>query len=247
MGAMVKYPKTPRLAAILESELSRWRRSTAVVEEKVDGANAAVHFSGDGLVLQSRGHVLSGGPGEAQFDLLKSWVAEHEGTLRERLGMRYVVFGEWCYAKHRVFYDALPAYFLEFDVLDKERGEFLSTRRRRVLLAGGPLVSVAVLHERPFDKVTSFGAFIGPSTYKTDRWRELFEERMRGGFERHYAASETDISRQMEGVYVKVEDDERVIGRMKVLRPGLEKVRMDDAKWLRRPLFPNELARPNDR
>jgi hypothetical protein len=44
-----------------------------------------------------------------------------------------------------MFYDDLPNYFLEFDMLDREAGIFLSTDRRHGLLAGPPVHSVPVL------------------------------------------------------------------------------------------------------
>ena len=117
-----------------------------VVEEKVDGANAGLSFGAGGrLLLQSRGHFLTGGPRERHFALFKAWAARHRERFRAALGTRYVLYGEWLYAKHTVFYDALPHYFLEFDVLDTTDGSFLSTGRRRALLADLPLVSVPVL------------------------------------------------------------------------------------------------------
>lgn len=82
-----------------------------VVEEKIDGANAGVCFVGGVLHLQSRGHFLTGGPRERHFALLKSWARCHEARLREVLGERYVMYGEWTYAKHTIFYDALPTTF----------------------------------------------------------------------------------------------------------------------------------------
>ena len=59
----------------------------------------------------------------------------------EVLGTRYVMYDEWVYAKHTVFYDKLPHYFLEFDVLDRQTGRFLDTPSRCELLtplAAGP-------------------------------------------------------------------------------------------------------------
>ncbi len=49
---------------------------------------------------------------------MKAWAGAAQRELREALGGRYVMYGEWLYAKHTVFYDALPHYFFEFDVLD---------------------------------------------------------------------------------------------------------------------------------
>lgn len=92
-----------------------------VVEEKVNGANSAVSFDRDGtLLLQSRGHYLTGGWRERHYNLFKQWAGVHREALYAVLGSRYIMYGEWMYAKHTVYYDALPHYFLEFDVLDRE-------------------------------------------------------------------------------------------------------------------------------
>src|SRR5436305_13794310 len=102
-----------------------------VVEEKLDGANAGICFDAEGrLWLQSRGHFLTGGLREKHFNLFKQWANAHAGALRDALGDRHVLYGEWLYAKHTIYYDQLPHYFLEFDVLDRHTGEFLSTDRR---------------------------------------------------------------------------------------------------------------------
>src|SRR5579885_1391623 len=76
-----------------------------VIEEKIDGANAAISFDeNDQLLLQSRGHFLLGGTSERHFNLFKTWANCHVEALRTRLGQRYVLYGEWLYAKHTVFY-----------------------------------------------------------------------------------------------------------------------------------------------
>ncbi|HST86918.1 MAG TPA: RNA ligase family protein, partial [Ktedonobacterales bacterium] len=94
-----------------------------VVEEKMDGANSAISFTPEGrLLLQSRGHYLAGGPRERQFDLFKRWASRYAGELWEALGSRYVLYGEWLYAKHTIYYTDLPHYFLEFDALDTVDG-----------------------------------------------------------------------------------------------------------------------------
>src|SRR5581483_859523 len=111
-----------------------------VVEEKVDGANAGVSFDEDGaLRLQSRGHFLRGGGDERQFSVFKAWANARAHALRPVLGARYVLYGEWLYAKHTVFYDALPHFFLEFDVLDTRENVFLTTPARQSLLFGTPV------------------------------------------------------------------------------------------------------------
>ena len=96
-----------------------------VIEEKLDGANAGISFDRQGkLLLQSRGHYLSGGKREMHFDLFKTWATAHQQVLWEILGTRYILYGEWLYAKHTIFYDLLPHYFMEFDILDTDTDEF---------------------------------------------------------------------------------------------------------------------------
>src|SRR5512145_2697790 len=84
-----------------------------VVEEKMDGANCGISFDRSGrLQLQSRGHYLLGGPRERQFELLKSWAARYTADLWALLGDRYVLYSEWLYGKHSIFYTDLPHYLL---------------------------------------------------------------------------------------------------------------------------------------
>ena len=216
-----------------------------VIEEKLDGANAAISFTWDGtLRLQSRGHYLTGGYRERHFDLLKTWAAAHQSALFELMGARYVVYGEWLYAKHTVFYDRLPHYFLEFDILDAETGRFLSTERRRELLAGSPLRSVPVLRSgKPPGRRADLDALVRPSSYKSPAWRSSLR---RAASVRQLdvdrAVRETDPSNEMEGLYIKVETTEEVIGRYKFVRESfLTSVLDSGSHWLDRSIVPNQL------
>jgi hypothetical protein len=216
-----------------------------VVEEKIDGANSALSFDASGkLWLQSRGHFLTGGAREKHFDALKPWAHAHADALRARLGDRYVMYGEWAFAKHTIFYDALPHYFLEFDVLDTETATFLSTPRRRELLAGAPIASVPVLAERSFRRHDELVSLVGRSAFKSASWRDRLADAARAeetDVERTIA--ETDPSDEMEGLYVKVEENGRVVARYKWVRHGfLASVVDSGSHWLARPIVPNRLA-----
>jgi hypothetical protein len=215
-----------------------------VVEEKVDGSNSGLCCDAGGrLWLQSRGHFLTGGEREKHFDLFKQWAHGHAAVLRDVLGSRYVVYGEWLYAKHTIFYDQLPHYFLEFDVLDTETGDFLATDRRRALLAGLPVVSVPVLWSGTARSLAELVALVRPSLYKGPAWRERLTEvgSARGlGPERVWA--ETDRTDLAEGLYVKAEEDGRVVGRYKYVRADfLATVHDSGSHWLKRPIVPNQL------
>jgi hypothetical protein len=251
---MNKYPRTRHIAGSrlqpgdedLESvPFSELAGRHLVVEEKMDGANAALRFDTAGtLLLQSRGHYLQGGAREKHFDLFKRWASSHARALHARLGHRYILYGEWLYAKHTIFYDALPHYFLEFDVVDTQDGTFLSTAHRRELLDGAPIVSVPVLYEGALRADGALTALIGRARYKSDAWkarlRGAAEER---GLDVDRIVRETDPSDEMEGLYVKVEEGGHVTGRFKFVRYGfLTSVVDSGTHWLRRPIVPNELA-----
>jgi hypothetical protein len=249
---MRKYPRTRHLEGSrlqpgdhdLEAvPLSALKDGLVVVEEKLDGANAALSFEHGELRLQSRGHYLVGGPRERHFDLFKQWAHTHRAPFRERLGERYVVYGEWLYAKHTVYYDALPHWFLEFDVLDREQGVFLATLERRELLAGLPVASVPVLFEGACPALGALTALVRRSLYKSDRWRErLAAEAQARALDLDVVRRETDPSDDAEGLYVKLEAGGVVTGRFKWVRPTfLTSVIESETHWLKRPIVPNRL------
>lgn len=147
-----------------------------VVEEKLDGANSGISFVDGKLMLQSRGHYLRGGPREAQFELFKQWAATHQRELYNILGDQYVCYGEWCFAAHTVWYDRLPHYFMEFDVLDTQTGEFLSTPARDSLLRRPDvrvrIEPVRVIATGEVDSVSELSSMIGQSAFINcdDHW-----------------------------------------------------------------------------
>jgi hypothetical protein len=268
MTTFIKYPRTPHLrgsrlqdgdhdleqvdlADLLADVPGDLRGGALVWEEKVDGANAAFSFTAEGApLLQSRGHVLQGGPREGQFSLFKAWVETHQAAFRQALAARYIVFGEWCCAKHTVFYDRLPHYFLEFDVFDRETGSFLSTPARQRLLAGLPVVPVPVVHKgAPPGKAAKRGAsdiraLIRPSLYKSQDWRAALDAAAAGaGQDPVRVRRETDGSDLAEGLYLKHEDGDRVIGRYKFVRADfLQAIASSGTHWQDRPVIPNGLA-----
>ena len=215
-----------------------------IIEEKVDGANCAVSFLDGTLHLQSRGHFLTGGGRERHFDMLKTWAACHSGALYAVLGERYVMYGEWLYAKHTVFYDALPHYFMEFDVLDREAGIFLSTDARRTLLSGLPIMPVPVLHDGILEKHDAMLKLIQPSLYKTLNWREALDVAAQSSGSRlDMVAQQTEDSDIAEGLYIKDETDGAVQARYKYVRADFVQAILEgDSHWHDRPILPNGLA-----
>jgi hypothetical protein len=250
---LYKYPRTPHVEGSRfqpgDDDLG-WapfvdlQGKYIVVEEKLDGANAGASFSRSGkLLLQSRGHFLDGGARERQFALFKTWATTHQQTLWELLADRYVLYGEWLYAKHTIFYDALPHYFFEFDLLDTETGEFLSTDRRRELLKDSPVVSAPVLWRGLARSVEHLQSLVTRSLYKTECWRDgLLAEARLCGQDIGLIRRQTDDSDLSEGLYIKVEAEGRVVERFKFVRASfLQAVSDSGSHWMDRPILPNKL------
>lgn len=228
MIPILKFPRTPHLLGshlqlgdedlpiITPREL---QGCNLVVEEKVDGANSGISFESDGnLILQCRGHVLSGGPRERQFDLFKRWANHHRNALWEGLQTRYIMYGEWLYARHTIAYDELPHYFLEFDLLDRQTGAFLDTERRRNVLKGLPIVPVPIL-----------------ATGRIDRFEGLL------------GLSRCASTEPMEGLYIKWEQDGEVLGRYKYIRSSFrQSVEDEGIHWMDRQIEPNRLKKGVD-
>jgi hypothetical protein len=253
MEQIFKYPRTRHiegsgLQADDEPITAPWADLAGrclVVEEKMDGANCGVSFDGAGrLRLQSRGHELSGGPRERQFDLLKSWAAAHAAGLWDLLGDRYVMYGEWCYGKHSIFYTDLPHYFLEFDMLDTWTGAFLSTEQRTGMLRDISFItSVRVLHTGALPSIEALLALIGPSRFIAhDQRDQLIAAARNAGIDAQQALAESDTSGLMEGLYIKVEDTTGVLARYKYVRRSFLQTVLDSGShWMDRPLLPNRL------
>lgn len=252
--SILKYPRTHHIEGSrlqigdedLDSvPLAELAGLDLVIEEKLDGANAGISFSETGeLWLQSRGHYLTGGYRERHFSLFKTWANGHHNELWRVLGDRYVVYGEWLYAKHTVFYDQLPHFFLEFDVFDREADEFLSTRRRNQLFERCTVVSVPVLWTGRGPRRADLDALIGSSLYKSAAWRDsLASAAAAAGVEADRASDETDSADDMEGLYIKVESRGAVVGRYKFVRASfLTTVAESGSHWLDRPIIANRLA-----
>ncbi len=151
-----KFPSTPHLTIIDSvdvrsdkvlsgSESDEFLRHDLVVEEKVDGANLGISFDTKGNVrAQNRGAYLHI-PSSGQWKKLGEWLTPRTEVLLENLMDRYVLFGEWCYAQHSVFYDQLMDWFLGFDIYDKQTGYFLSSDRRNKFFQKAQIIPVPTI------------------------------------------------------------------------------------------------------
>lgn len=231
----IKYPRTPHLFGSKgtddDKHLGR-RESEAViadrsliVEEKIDGTNVGIHFNSKGrMVLQCRGHEITEGM-HPQYDLFKQWTAVKRDVLDAMLGGRFILYGEWLYAKHSIHYRKLPHYFFEFDIYDKDEAIFLDLDSRLKMLRGTGIQTVPVIH-RGAATVDELRSLIGRSAFASE-----FANPMTGA-----------IDQLMEGLYVRTEADGHVTRRAKMVRPEfVEKVKQSE-HWQHQAMIPNELA-----
>jgi hypothetical protein len=239
MGAsrddFIKYPRTPHLFGSRGTDDDKHLSAvdsarfiadeSLIVEEKLDGTNVGIHFTSAGrMVLQCRGHEITAGM-HPQYDLFKQWTMGKRTDLELMLEDRYILFGEWLYARHSVHYRRLPHYFFEFDIFDKHEDVFLNLASRLKILAGSGVQTVPVLHR---GKATQeqLHALIGQSSYDS-------------AFQNPETGRTDDL---MEGLYLRTEAAGRVTGRAKLVRPEfVEKVKQSE-HWQHQAMVPNLLA-----
>lgn len=250
MERIIKYPRTPHLVGsgiqagdedLSQVPFSEILGKNIVIEEKIDGANCGISFQNGELLLQSRGHYLVGGNRERHYALLKKFGAENHALLYSILGERYIMYGEWMYAKHRIYYDALPEYFLEFDIFDKENKIFLDTPTRAKMLENSPVKSVPTLCQGVFKNKTEILKFLGKSAFISDKNKEnLALECEKQGVPYADALDKSELSGYMEGLYIKVEENGEVKSRVKFVKPAFKQVKTDE-HWFENIIIPNKL------
>lgn len=118
----VKYEKTHHVFPVTskknlsKKEVQQLLNGYAVVEEKMDGANVGIIRHKDGFHLQKRGSLV--GPSEhAQFQRFHAWANNEAYGSIMSLPEGVILYGEWLYCVHNIYYDRLPTYFLAFDAL----------------------------------------------------------------------------------------------------------------------------------
>ena len=175
---------------------------------------------------------------------MKQWANINRDILYSALGSRYIMYGEWMYAKHTVFYDALPDYFMEFDIYDRENNVFLDTdRRKEITDKMGIISSVPVLGRGKYTSKKAILSYLGDSKFITGRHIEVLREiSQRLGLDAERQIRETDPTTTMEGLYIKIEEDGIVKGRVKFVRASfLQCVATSGTHWQSRPIVPNQL------
>ena len=128
----LKWPKTYRILVnqidikgkhfLSDKEVKLLLGGRVSITEKIDGANVGIIRLKDEFRLQKRGSLV-GDSEHAQFQFFKAWSYNNYDKLM-RIPKDNILYGELTYAKHTVFYDNLPDYFIAFCLADRKTGEF---------------------------------------------------------------------------------------------------------------------------
>ena len=225
MNPFEKFPRTPHLLwlgndhprddkVLSDVECASFLKHFVIIEEKVDGANVGISMDMDGnLRAQNRGTVLESGKTDLQFEPFWAWLAMLRDSLISVLGNKYAVFGEWCFARHSVYYASLPDWFLGFDVLDRQQNAFLDTRGRNSIFQRIGMDMVPYIAQGVFSRTDVIGLL-------------------------HKASSMLGAPAP-EGLYLRKESNGKVTSRAKLVHPEFH-INLGE-HWSKRPLEKNRL------
>ncbi len=261
MADFVKYPRTRHIvgSALQKDDKADYATSEElegkylIIEEKIDGANVGISFDNElNLKLQSRGHYLVGGD-YSQFDQFKTWANTYTEYFWDILDTRYIMYSEWMWNFHSLFYDKLPHYFMEFDIYDTEDDIFLSTNNRikmvehiehnlkihQVLVLTEGICKNGQVNGKPITEYVTFSYFQSRESSKI-----LESELKRINLDKERAQGLMDLNKSglMEGLYIKWEEDGIVKGRYKYVRPDFTQTIIDGGQhWQKRSPIHNRL------
>ena len=104
-------------------------------------------------------------------------------------------------------------------------------------------MSVPVLFTGVAETVDRLRALIARSLYKGASWQQRLDDVCRTrGLDPTRARSETDPTDLAEGLYIKIETEDRVVERFKLIRASfLTSVLDSGSHWQSRPIVPNQL------
>lgn len=224
-----KFPRTPHLFVVAgleirddkvfsERECDSFLNNTIILEEKVDGANIGISLSNSGeLLIQNRGNYIFPAS-HPQFRLFEDWTYSRLALFQKYVSSDFIVFGEWCYAKHSIQYTSLPDWFLGFDVYDKKNKVFLNCEQRNHLLEK---INIEIIPR------------FGKDKYSKPDLEKLLDQ-LKSNF---YSGS-------VEGIYLRLEDSEKLVKRAKIVNKQF--IQGIKEHWSKQELTINKISKYNE-
>lgn len=204
---IIKFPRTKHLinygsasrddllCSSIEQQmfLNEAQKMNIIVEEKVDGANLGISIDKNfNIKVQNRSHYVNSNYHE-QFKLLDKWIAKHSSELISILEPETeILYGEWLYMKHSINYNRLPDYFLAFDIYNSKTNKFSSRSKISERLNGTSIKQVPVISYTKINSINDFSSLM--------KLQSSFYDGL------------------LEGVYIRICDEENVLHRAKIIR-----------------------------
>lgn len=206
------FPKTPHLPSSRNHDSGDVVADSVVlssyvcVEEKVDGASVGFSSDDGNPVVRNRNNMLKKGyarkdtPAKKQFRPIWNYFYDNKNKFNAVFDKgSYVIYGEWMWAQHGIYYDSLPDWFIAYDVYDLENQFFLSPNLARSMLIKAGFECPQLFFEGQSDEL-DLESIPGLSRVKS-KW-----------------SSDT-----IEGVYIKSHDGSRLLHRYKYVRDDFER------------------------
>lgn len=145
------------------AKLQQMLAAVTVVEEKLDGANVSLWLESGRVMAASRGG--SGSRDRAgQMGRLRAWLAPHTDGLQHLLARGDVLYAEWLFVTHTVYYSDLPDYLVGLDIVSSE-GRAASLRERNTRLEEIGLCAPPRLFGGRLETIKFLDSLLGQSVY----------------------------------------------------------------------------------
>jgi len=123
-----KYPRIPHVIGSKgtgDDLFAETPRGSFSAYEKLDGSCVGITMSSNNVLqFMNRGGFIEEKRPHEQWGALKRWAYKNYNKLysifKKTPGI--IIFGEWLWAKHTIYYNRLPDYFIAFDTWDPKSG-----------------------------------------------------------------------------------------------------------------------------
>ncbi len=192
------------------------------IEEKVDGANTGMLLFEGHPIIRNRNHLLNKAfiqrktAAKMQFASIHNWFYANMPkfeAVNDSVGFAASIYGEWLFAVHGIEYTALPELWVPYDIYDWEHHKFLPSTKARTVLADAGFFVPPLVHQGRVQSYEQLEAFCEEKSFWSDERRE--------------------------GVYIKVNDDDQMVARFKMVRADY----IQGEKWNEDRITKNKVAK----
>ena len=158
LNKIIKFPRTKHIANLGamtrddllmdKNDIEIMLKNNIVVEEKIDGANLGIRYDENKkIIVQNRSHYVCSSS-HAQFKKLDQWILNNKKDLDNILSNgNFIIYGEWLYSKHSIYYTNLPDYFIVFDIYDIDKNKFYSRERIEKIIEKTRLNLIKIIYK----------------------------------------------------------------------------------------------------